>query len=343
MYKLCIILFSVGYFGCIAQPVNFKKLDDVITKYEKRNKMMGSVSFSENGKTTYTGTFGFADLDTKTKANDSTKYRIGSISKTFTACMILQLVAEQHITLDETIDRFFPTWPNAKNITVKHLLQHRSGLYNFGKSTDLKYKNVNPQNSSEIIAVLQGAPVAFAAGEKFDYNNANYVALSLIIEALDERSFKESLHARIIEPLALQNTFAGGKIDIGQNQANSYYWTKKWVKNGDHYNPTLMGAGALVSTPNNVNTFMHALFSHSILPKSQLEEMKTLTDNIGLGLNAFPFYNNISYGHAGNLASFESFTAYFPEKNVAFTLCLNGNRLDFNQLLIELLRAYFTM
>ncbi len=324
-----------------AQHQDFSKLDKALNNFEKQKNVMGSIAFSENGIKTYACAFGFSQLPTPTKADTLTKYRIGSVSKMLTATIILQLVAEGKLALCDKLSRFFPTWPNAGKITVEHLLRHESGLYNFGKSRDKKYQNIDPKSREEIMAVFEKAPIAFAPGKKVDYNNANYVVLSLIIEAIDKTTFAESLHARIIEPLSIKNTHAGGPIDAAQNEASSYFWQNKWLENGDFYTPGLLGAGALVSTPNDLNVFLHALFSHKMIPEAQLRAMMHVKTGMGLGLYALPFYGKTAYGHAGNIDAFESFAAYFPEEKVAFSICVNGNRKDFNEVLLTCLRACF--
>ena len=335
---ICTIAIAYSVAG---QQRDFSNLDKVLSNFEKQKQVMGSIAFSENGVKTYTRAFGFSQISTQTKADTLTKYRIGSVSKMLTATMILQLVAEGKLALSDTLSRFFPTWPNAGKITIEHLLRHESGIYNFGKSREKKYQNSNPQSREEIIAVFENAPIAFVPGKKTDYNNANYVVLSLVIEEIDKTGYAKSLQARITKPLLLKNTHAGGPIDTARNEANSYFWKNKWLENSDHYTPSLLGAGALVSTPNDLNLFLQALFNHEILPEAQLREMMDLKDDMGLGLYAFPFYNKTAYGHSGNIDSFESISAYFPEENVAFTICLNGNRNDFNEVLIACLRAYF--
>ena len=337
IFLICTFFISYSVAG---QQREFTKLDKVLSNFEKRNQVMGSIAFSESGVPVYSRALGFSQISTQTKADTLTKYRIGSVSKMLTATMILQLVAEGKLALSDKLSRFFPNWPNASKIAIEHLLRHESGIFNFGKSNEKKYQNINPQSRAEIIAVFENAPIDFAPGKKVDYNNANYVVLSLVVEEIDKTSYAESLHARINKPLSLKNTHAGGLIDASQNEANSYFWKKKWLKNNDLYSPSLLGAGALVSTPNDLNVFINALFNHKILPEAQLQEMLNLKDGMGLGIYIFPFYDKTAYGHSGNIDSFESLSAYFPEENIAFTICLNGNRKDFNEVLIACMRAY---
>ncbi|MEZ4926593.1 MAG: serine hydrolase domain-containing protein [Saprospiraceae bacterium] len=338
-----IVLICVTLFSCSAagQRRDLSILDKILTDLEKRKQVMGSIAFSENGVTTYARAFGFSKMKTGAKADTLTKYRIGSVSKLLTATMILQLVSEAKLNLDDKLSRFFPKWPNADKITMKHLLRHESGIFNFGKSRIKKYQNIDPQSKEEIKAVFENAPVAFSPGKNVDYNNANYVVLSLIIEEIDKSDFAESLQARIIKPLYLKNTHAGGYLDAADNEASSYFWKNGWIENEDHYSPSLLGAGALVSTPGDLNVFLKALFTHEILPEEQLREMMNLKGGMGLGLYVFPFYGKSAYGHSGNIDSFEAFSAYFPEENIAFSILLNANRKDFNKVLVRCLREYF--
>ncbi len=343
MRLVLVIPLICAVFFCDAQKSNLQHIDDLLAKYEERNRLMGSVSIALNGTIVYAKTMGSARLKPLLKADTGTKYRIGSISKTFTACMIMQLVAEEKLSLTDKLARFFPTWPNADKITMEHLLRHESGIFNFGKSTDKKYQNINPKTRQEAFAVFESAPIAFAPGEKVDYNNANYLVLSFIIEALDKTTFAESLDARILKPLALKNTNAGGPINDLQSEAHCYFWQNGWIDDSDFNNESLLGAGAIVSSPSDVNVFMNALFTYQLLPEPYLLQMLNMKNGMGLGLNQFPFYTKTAFGHAGNLAAFESFTAYFPAEKVSFTLCLNGNREDFNDVLKAILEAYFNL
>ncbi|MEM6263222.1 MAG: serine hydrolase domain-containing protein [Bacteroidota bacterium] len=333
---VCFVSISISL---SAQKPNTSKLDKVLEKLEQRNQLMGSLAFSKQGISTYAKAFGYSDIGSNAQADTLTQYRIGSVSKMLTSTMVLQLVSEGKLQLSDSIAQFFPDWPNANTITIEHILRHESGIFNFGTSS--KPITASPQSREEIIAVFEQAPVAFAPGTQVDYNNANYVVLSLIIEEIDQRSFAESLQDRILTPLSLNRTHAGGPIQTGCNEAHSYFWKNQWIKNRDNYHPSLLGAGALVSTPKELNVFLHALFTQKLLPAAQLKRMMTLKENMGMGLFAFPFYGKTAYGHSGNIDAFESFAVYFPANQVSFSLCLNGNRKEVNEVLIACLRAYF--
>jgi len=130
-----ILFFTFGLFG-FTQSLNKEKLDNYFNTLLLNNKFMGSVAVSKNGELIYTKSIGYADIENNIKASEKTKYRIGSISKSFTAVLILKAIENQQLTINETIDKWFPTITNSNKITIKQLLTHRSGIHNFTNNPD---------------------------------------------------------------------------------------------------------------------------------------------------------------------------------------------------------------
>ena len=118
----------------ISQSFDKTKLDKYFNSIDDNKKFMGSVAVSKNGEIIYLKSVGYADINNKIKANNETKYRIGSISKSFTAILVLKAVENKKLELNQTIDKWFPTIKNSEKISVKQLLNHRSGIYNFTNS-----------------------------------------------------------------------------------------------------------------------------------------------------------------------------------------------------------------
>src|SRR5690606_39134339 len=131
--------------GTFAQAPNIKLLDSLFPHIEANDKNMGSDSVYKDSKEIYRKSIGFASIEQNAKANAETKYRIGSISKTFTAAIIMQLADQGRLTLDTRLEKFFPRIPNAEKITIGHLLRHESGLFNFTASPDYLRWMVNPK------------------------------------------------------------------------------------------------------------------------------------------------------------------------------------------------------
>src|ERR1044072_7987239 len=144
-----LIIFSVSY----SQSLNVKKLDSLFDVLQTRHLATGSVAVSINGKPVYQKAIGFITLDSNRKAvpDINTKYRIGSVSKMFTAVMILQLIEEGKLSLDQSLSTFYPQLPNAGKITIKDMLYHRSGLHNYNVDTNFPDWMDKPKTQEELL------------------------------------------------------------------------------------------------------------------------------------------------------------------------------------------------
>ena len=166
---------------------------------------MGSVAVAKNGELIYTKTVGLADVENNIKANQHTKYRIGSISKSFTAVLVLKAVEEEKVKLDQSIYKWFPKIKKSKKITIKQLLTHRSGIHNFTENES--YSLWNTQSKQKMIAIIVNGGTDFKPGSKAQYSNSNFVLLSFILEKIYRKSYTELIQEYIAEPIGLSNTY----------------------------------------------------------------------------------------------------------------------------------------
>jgi len=342
--KKLTVLMSLMLVGLLAigQSFDKQKIDSLMNRIEEFDKCMGSISIFQNGKEIYQRALGYADVENNTKSDVNTKYRIGSVSKMFTATIILKLIEEGKLTLDTKLDKFYPEIPNAGEITVEHLLRHRSGLFNFTNAKEyLEYMD-KPQTHEFLIHQFIKNGTEFEPGEKMQYSNTNYILLSYIIEKIEKKDYADVLKDKILVPCNLKNTNYGGKIDTRKNEALSYKKVASgWEleKETDMSIPT--GAGGIVSTPTDLNQFLYCLFTGEIISESSLNKMKEMVDGYGLGLTKITFYDRYSYGHGGAIDAFRSSIGYFPEENVAVSGILNGGTFSLNNLMIGVLSIYF--
>lgn len=325
----------------IAQTLNTKKLDNLFSRIEAKEKGMGTVSIFKDGKEVYTRSIGFANVEDKVKAQADTRYRIGSITKTFTATLIMQLNETGQLDLQTTLSDFFPELPNAKKITIKQLLGHRSGLYNFTNAEDYLDWDTESKSQEDLIKLIIKNGTVFEPGEKGEYSNTNYVLLTWIAEKVSGKKFEDLLHEKITKPLGLKHTKYGGTIEDKNNNAHSYTNFKDWERSEITDMSIPLGAGAIASTAKDINTFFHALFNEKIISKSSLEQMMTIEEGYGLGLFKFPFNGKYAYGHTGGIDAFQSNAGYFPEENMVFTYLSNGVVAPMNDIAIGILSIYF--
>jgi CubicO group peptidase (beta-lactamase class C family) len=174
---LILLVLSVSAFS---QDFDKAKMDKFFDGLSANNKGMGSLTIAKDGKIIYSRAVGISHIGDKgyVPADVKTKYRIGSITKMFTATLVFQLVEEGKLKLDDTLDKFFPEIPNAKKITIAQMLNHHSGIHNFTSDTQyFRSYYRRPQTHEQMLAVIAKTTPDFEPGTKAAYSNSNYVLL----------------------------------------------------------------------------------------------------------------------------------------------------------------------
>ena len=335
-----LLFLSVTPIG-FSQTFDKTKLDTYFQVLEKNNKFMGSVALSKNGELIYTKSIGYADLEHKIKATEKTKYRIGSITKSFTSVLIFKAIEKKKLDLNETIDTWFPTITNSNKITIKHLLTHRSGIHNFTNNANYLQWNTQSKTEKEMIEIIQKGGSDFKPNSRAMYSNSNFVLLTFILEKTFNMSYSDLVQNQIIKPLHLANTFVFGKINPKNNEANSYHYFGSWKKEAETDFSVPLGAGAITSTPTDLIKFANALFEGQLLTPESLKIMKTIKEGYGSGLFQVPFYSRIGYGHTGGIDGFRSVYSYFEDDKISYALTSNGTNMNNNDISIAVLSAVF--
>lgn len=325
----------------LAQTFNKAKMDSLFDAITANNRAMLSIAITQKGHLVYSRAVGNSWLGEKdVPANTQTKYRIGSISKIFTAVMTFQLIEEGKLQLTTPLSQFYPALPNASKITIAQLLSHSSGLHSFtSDSTYTTWLN-KKMTPAEMIAKINVKP-DFEPGSKHQYSNSNFILLGYIIEKLDNKPYAAVLKNRITAKIGLTNTYYGGKVNANNNEAYSYYWKDKWLPDTETDMSIPGGAGALVSNPPDLVKFMNALFSGKLVSASSLIQMRTIKDGYGMNLFAFPFNGRTAYGHGGDIDGFHSQAAYFPADDMAVAYTANGVNMNLNNMMIGVLSIAF--
>jgi CubicO group peptidase (beta-lactamase class C family) len=337
---LTILLFQVVF----SQNINKEKLDSLFDAISINNKGMGSIAVSKNGNILYSRAIGYASISDNEKIPSTIKtiYRIGSITKMFTATMILQLVEDGKIWLDDKLSKFFPDLPGHDKITISFLLHHRSGLHNFTDDKDYLEWNEKPKTQKEMLTIIGKKPLDFEPDSKFSYSNSNFVVLGFILEKICKKPYAQVLKERITSKIGLTSTYFGGKTDVSKNESHSYsYGDSKWQQEPETDMSIPHGAGAIVSTPTELTKFIEALFAGKLINNNSLNKMKTLVDGYGMGITSFPFGKRKAFGHTGGIDGFGSILGYFPDDSLAVAYCSNGTVMSWNDIMIGVLSIYF--
>jgi D-alanyl-D-alanine carboxypeptidase len=325
--SLTLALFTAAH----AQTLDKAKLDQFFDRLAEKNKAMGSLTIAKDGNVLYTRAIGYSQINgtEKKPLTAANRFRIASITKMFTAAMILQLVEEGKLKLTDTLDKFSPQIPNAKKITIVQILSHRSGIPNVRRDQNSQGNvNTTPITKDEILALIAKATPDFEPDSKQSYSNSGYFLLGLIIEKLTGKPYEEALKERITSKIGLKDTYtATGSIDVNKNESLTYLNVGgDWKQVPETHPSILFGGGAIVSTPNDLAKFIQALFDGKIVSKEYLDQMKTIRDGdgLGLGMEPFTFAGKTFYGHAGGGDNYGAWLAYLPEEKLAVAYTTNA-------------------
>jgi len=330
---------------CFSQTFNSQRLDSLFQVLDKNNKFMGSIVVAKDGKVLYSNAIGYSDVERSKKADVKTKYRIGSISKMFTASLILKAVEENKLSLKQTLDKYFPQIENSTEITIENLLNHKSGIHDLTHNKNFLTYNTKPQSEMQMIDIIVKGKSDFKPNSKVEYSNSNYIVLSYILEKIYKKPYAKILSTKIIKPLGLKNTFFGSKIQIQNEESYSYHFLNKWDKATETDASIPMGAGAIVSNPSDLTTFIEQLFKGKIISQKSLSIMKVMNEyhgiGIGMGMLSFTNFDKKSYGHNGAIDDFQSILSYSPEEKLSVAVTSNGSSYLMDNVLLCALSSYY--
>jgi D-alanyl-D-alanine carboxypeptidase len=346
--SLCVFLSQTSLAFQI-QKIDDEKFAQIVQKVQaKLNESHASAKFPgatvgfvlPDGRTASVSS-GVSDLETKTPLKPTDKMLAGSIGKTFVAATTLQLVQEGKLNLDEKIERWlgrekwFAQLPNAKDITLRMLLNHTSGIPNHADDkTFLKALFKNSERDikyEELIAYILNKKPLFAAGKGFNYADTNYILVGIIIERTTGKTLYDEITERILMPLKLSQTVPSNKNILPQ-VTNGYFQNKPIIVNGKFtVNPQWEWAGGgFASTAEDLARWAQALYAGDVLRKNLLDEMlKGVKTNegteYGLGVEIAHGKFGKSYGHDGEFPGYLSDMRYFPEQKIAVAVQVNSD------------------
>lgn len=337
MRNLVIIIFILLNSSVIGQTVQ-----ETLDEYKDSLSSYGVVAIVDNGKITQVGQVGWAYENIPISINN--RFCIGSVTKLYTATVILKLQENQQLNIDDNIGKYVPYHKFIDStITIRQLLNHTSGIKDVIGATLANSAFLNPHfdySDSYIFSLID--TIGFVKGTKYSYSNTNYFLLKKIIEQTTDKPYELVLEELIFDPLDLSNTFPyhSNKIKdlahpiIGDQDLHSI------PKIG--INSISIGVGNIVSDAKDVNTFLRSLFiDKKILNSKSLSEMINFQDfgttNIGLGVFNENYGGRNVYGHSGSTISYISYAFVHEESETSYILlCNNFNDRYINELIGKL-------
>lgn len=319
------------------------KLDayfDALARHELAN---GSVAISEKGVVRYQRSVGFARMEGSAPvvATAKTRYRVGSVSKLFTATLVMQLAENGKVSLDDTVAHYSHTLPNASAISIRQLLQHRSGLPNYSDDAEFEAWRTKPRSEQTMLATIAGSGSRFKPGERVEYSNSNYLVLGYLLEKAYSAPYADILQSQLAIKLGLAQTYYLNS-DVNRDESVSYSFTPGgWVAQA-FTDPSIHGgAGGVISTPVEMVRVVDALFAGKLVKPSSLASMQRQDGGSGMGLWPYTVAQHTGVGHGGRMEGFRACVYHFPDAGVTIAYATNASILSMDEIVDETLALVF--
>ncbi len=320
------------------------KIDDFVKAEMRRQRLSGlSLAVVKEGKIIKAEGYGLANVEHNIAAKPETVYQIGSISKQIIAAGIMLLMQEGKVNLDDNISKFLEGTPDIwKEITVRHLLTHTSGIVREAPGFD-PYKI---QNDADVIKTAYPLPLRFAPGEKWEYCNVGYFALAEIIRKVTGKPWGDYLHERLFQPLEMNATRTTSKTEVVPNRADGYAWKDGKLRNADIYF-ALRPSGAFLSTVLDLAKWDAALYSDQFLKPSTREQMWTpvrlnsgTSYPYGFGWELNPVAGHKRVSHSGSLPGFRATISRFVDDKLTVIVLTNTDNADPGAVALGVAKTY---
>jgi D-alanyl-D-alanine carboxypeptidase len=326
----------------------------VITKVQKERQVPGvSIAVIRDGKTILTRGYGVANLETNTPATEKTVYQLASVTKQFTSTGILLLVEDGKIKLDEPFVTYLPDLPAAwkerwKDVTVRHLLNHTSGIPSYTAVPDFGKTIRKDYTKEELLGLVAEKPLEWKPGEKWAYNNTGYFLLGVVIEKVSGKSYNDHLTERIFKPLGMNDTRVNDLRAVIPNRATGYAMGPKGLQNGEYTSPTQpYAAGALVSTVADMAKWVEAVDAGKVLKPDSWKAAWTptkladgKTQDYGFGWTLGDANGHPIIAHGGGIPGFSTNVLRLPADKVSIVLLTNSETADSGRLARQLAALY---
>jgi CubicO group peptidase (beta-lactamase class C family) len=316
---------------CVAQQDASARIDAYIKSEMLRQQIPGvSLAVVRNGRIELLKSYGLSNVEHQIPVKPETVFQSGSIGKQFTATAVMILVGEGKLSLDDKITKYFGEAPESwKNITVRHLLTHTSGMGDYPPDFDMR----RDHSEDDLFAISKSAPLSFQPGTKWDYSNLGYATLGILIRKVTGKFYGEFLTERVFQPLGMTTARVISEADIVPNRAAGYRLVQGELKNQEWVSPSTNSTadGSLYLTILDLAKWDAALYTDKPLKQSSLAQMWTtakLHDGTrkayGFGWHTDKIHNRRIVYHGGAWQGFKSSIVRFPDDKLSIIFFANS-------------------
>src|SRR5580692_7346632 len=312
---------------CLAQD-NVSRMEQVVRSYVDAKQFMGSVLVDRDGKALLSKGYGSANLEWDISNSPSTKFRLGSITKQFTAACILLLEERGKLKVEDPVKKYMPDAPAAwDKMTIFNLLTHTSGIPSFTGFPDYHSTEAIATTPELLVARFRDKPLEFQPGEKWNYSNSGYVLLGYLIEKISQQSYRQFVQENIFNPLGMKDSGYDSNSEIILHRASGYTPGPKGMTNAGYIDMSVpFSAGALYSTTEDLLRWEEGLFAGKVLSPTSLQKMTTLfKQDYACGLAVTSAQGHKVIEHGGGIEGFNTQLSYYPDDKLTVVVLANLN------------------
>jgi CubicO group peptidase (beta-lactamase class C family) len=302
------------------------KIDEVMRARVKSDRFSGTVLVARGGEVIARRGYGMADLEHDVPNAPETKFRLGSVTKQFTAMAVLILQERGKLDVQEKVKTYLADSPGAwDDVTLHHLLTHTSGIPSYTGLPGYAAKMREPTTPDELLARFKDLPLEFAPGERFKYSNSGYAVLGKVIEAASGKGYAEFLGEAIFKPLGMNDTGYDRAAPLLKHRASGYGRTPFGLVNALFIDMSIpYAAGALYSTVDDLLVWDRALYTEKLVSKKSLDAMFTSNkDGYGYGWFITKASGRTVIGHGGGVNGFSTDIKRFPDEKLCVIVLSN--------------------
>nr|WP_263326988.1 serine hydrolase domain-containing protein [Neobacillus sp. Marseille-Q6967] len=320
-----------------------KRIGKFVERYEGNGYLNGSMLIASNENILLNKGFGMANLEHKVPNKPSTKFRIGSITKAFTAFAIFQLHDKKKLNIYDCIGKYLPNYPQGEKITIYHCLTNTSGIPNYTSFPDFWSTSMRlPSTLNQLIDSFKNLELRFEPGSRFEYSNSGYALLTAIIETVSNMSYSDYIQEKICRPLGMYNTGCDDGIKVVPNLAAGYSFWENPVHPAYADLSFPLGAYGLYSTTEDLFLWDKALKSSQLLNKELTEKMFTLNlSSYACGWMVSEMLGRKCVHHFGDISGFFSDFLRFVDEQVTIIFLSNMNVTPVTHLTKEIAKVIF--
>ena len=301
-------------------------MDEVVRASFEADEFTGAVLVARDGEVLLDRGYGFANREWSVPNDGDTKFRLGSVTKQFTAVAIMLLNELGLVDLDAPVKTYLPDAPAAwDGVTVRHLLTHTAGVPNFTDFDDYGASKTLPATIDSLIGRFRDRPLDFQPGEGWSYSNSGYILLTAIVEKASGRSYADFVAETLFQPLGMADSGYDSHAAVLPRRASGYAPTARGIVNADYIDMSIpQGAGALYSTTRDLLKWEQGLFGGRLLTPASLALLTTPVRNqYAFGLAVTQAGGNTTIAHSGGIEGFNTHMAWDPDRRM--TVIVLGN------------------